>query len=368
MTNKKNFFFVLFGLLLCFSGFIKAQGATNNNEQNFYSDWRLSILANLDFGLNFATVEKDDNSTWFQQPGTIFAAASGIGLRYREQLHMNLGLGGMLDNYNFFSNNASYNVTHVYMQLRGNINYMFPFKSDRTKALVVGTDFGRALNGYTQRLSVENFHVVRAQTFGPSSNFLAPEIGFGRTWSYGQMSLVLTYHNLFRDNPNFMVTIEENSGAKFIGRSRGNYLGFKLRANFDVKGHKPPVQHYEEPADPNEAQEMLARETRQRSVYESKQTVARLLVWDDGVIDGDTLSISVNGRFVLANHGLTKRKKRVKVVLNPGDNEVVFHAHNEGEIPPNTAAMKIKTGLFARHRMVISTNMRRNESIIIRHP
>lgn len=354
--------------VLCFSFGVKAQESTSSNEQHFYSDWRLSVLANMDFGLNFASVEKDDNSTWFQQPGTVLTIFSGMGLRHKEKFHFNLGLGGMMDTYNFFSTNASYNITHIYLQLRGNVNYMFPFKSDRTKAIVVGTDFGRALNGYNQRLSVENFHVIRSQTFGPSSNFIAPEIGFGRTWSYGQMSLVLTYHNLFRSNPNFMITIEENNGARFVGRSGGNYLGFKLRANFDIKGHKPPVQHYEEPADPNEAEEMLARETRQRSVYESKQTVARLLVWDDGVIDGDTISISVNGRFVLANHGLRKRKKRVKIVLNQGDNEIVFHAHNEGEIPPNTAAMKIKTGLFTRHRIVISTTMRRNESIIIRHP
>lgn len=368
MVKPTIFFFILLCTPLGFSDFIWAQGAASTHNQNFHSDWRLSVLANMDFGLNFASVEKDENSTWFQQPGTVFAINPGMGLRYKEQLHLNLGIGGMLDTYNFYSNYATYNITHIYMQLRGNVNYMFPFKSDRTKAIVLGTDFGRALMGYSQRYSAENFHIVRSETFGPSSYFIAPEIGFGRTWSYGQMSLVLTYHNLFRDNPNFTVFIEENNGARFIGRSGGNYLGFKLRANFDVKGHKAPIQEYQKPADANEAQEMLTRETRQRSVYESKQTVARLLVWDDGIIDGDTISISLNGQFILANHGLTKRKKRIKIVLSQGDNEIVFHADNEGSIPPNTAAMKIKTGLFTRHRIVISTNLRRNESIIIRHP
>ena len=243
---------------------------------------------------------------------------------------------------------------------------MFPFKSDHTKAIVVGTDFGRSLFNQSYLFRAEQNHVSRSYSYGPFSNFLAPEIGFGRTWSYGQMSLVLTYHNIFRDTPSVMINIEENSGAQFTARSVGHYLGFKLRANFDVKGHKAPVQRFEE-LPKTQSKEMLARETRQRSVYHAPKKTIRLLVWDDGQMDGDTISVSINGRFVLAGHGLSKRKKRVKIVLESGENEIVFHAHNEGELPPNTAAMVIKTGLFAKHKIVLSTSMRFNESIVVQH-
>jgi hypothetical protein len=355
------------GLILLFSWQTCFTQNTNSKPTNdSYSDWRLSVLANLDFGLNFARVEKDQNSAWFQRPGTLLGINPGMGLRYKEKLHFNLGIGVILDNYHLYSNYASYSVSHIYFQARGNINYMFPFKSDKTKAIVLGSDFGRSFFGSSYLFRAEQNHVSRSYSYGPFSNFIAPEIGFGRTWSYGQMSLVLTYHNIFRDSPTFMVRIEENNGASFIGRSGGNYLGFKLRANFDVKGHKAPVQRYEALPQP-QAEEMLARETRQRAVYESPRKVIRILVWDDGQIDGDTISISVNGQFVLAEHGLTKRKKRVKVVLESGDNELVFHAHNEGDIPPNTAAMSIKSGLFTKYKIVLSTSMRRNESLVVRY-
>jgi hypothetical protein len=362
---KSNFKFVYLLLLLSFTT-VYAQNKNLKPANTYPSDWRLSVLANLDFGLNFARVEKDQNSAWFQRPGTVVGFNPGMGLRYKEKFHVNLGLGIMLDNYNFFSNYASYSISHIYFQARGNINYMFPFKSDKTKAIVVGSDFGRSFFNETYLFRAEQFHVSRTFAYGPSSFFISPEVGFGRTWSYGQMSLVLTYHNIFRDAPTFQVSIEENNGATLSARSIGNYLGFKLRANFDVKGHKAPLQRYEELPQP-QAGEMLARETRQRSVYESPKKVVRLLVWDDGQIDGDTISISVNGRFVLAEHGLTKRKKRVKVVLEAGDNELVFHAHNEGDIPPNTAAIAVKTGLLAKQKIILSTSMKRNESIVIRH-
>lgn len=362
---KSNLKYVYLLLLLSFTT-VCAQNKTLNPSNTYSSDWRLSVLANLDFGLNFARVEKDQNSAWFQRPGTLIGFNPGMGLRYKEKFHFNLGLGIMLDNYNFFSNYASYSISHIYFQARGNINYMFPFKSDKTKAIVVGSDFGRSFFAPTYLFRAEQFHVSRSYAYGPASFFISPEVGFGRTWSYGQMSLVLTYHNIFRDSPTFMVSIEENNGATLTARSIGNYLGFKLRANFDVKGHKAPIQRYQNFPKP-QTEEMLARETRQRSVYESPKKVVRLLVWDDGQIDGDTISISMNGRLVLAEHGLTKRKKRVKIVLDSGENEIVFHAHNEGTIPPNTAAMAIKTGLFTKHRIVLSTTMRRNESVVIRH-
>ena len=357
---------IIFAGLSLFSLSLYGQTAQSNPKDFAYSDWRLSILANLDFGLNFAQVEKDENSAWFQRPGTVLGVNPGVGIRYKEKLHFNLGFGVLLDNYHFFSNYASYSISHFYVQARGNINYMFPLKSDKTKAIVIGTDFGRSFFNQSYLFRAEQNHVSRSYSYGPFSNFIAPEIGFGRTWSYGQMSILLTYHNIFRDAPSVMINIEENNGAQFTARSVGNYLGFKLRLNLDVKGHKAPKQHFEELPQP-QADDMLARETRQRSVYESPKKVVRILVWDDGQIDGDTISVSINGRFVLADHGLSKRKKRVKIVLDSGENEIVFHAHNEGELPPNTAAMVIKTGLFAKHKIVLSTSMRLNESIVIKH-
>jgi hypothetical protein len=334
---------------------------------SYSNNWRMSLLANLDFGLNLAQVEKDANSLWFQRPGTAFGLHSGIGFRFREKLNLNLGLGLLFDTYDFFSTYAQYDITHYYLQARGNLNYMFPIKKDPAKCVVIGCDFGRSFIKDNYRFRAEEFHISRSYTYAPSSYFVAPEIGFGRTWNYGQMSLVLTYYNLIRNNPSFSINIEENNGARFTAISRGNYIGFKLRANFDFKGHKAPKQRYEKLANPEEGKEMLARQTIKRSVYQSEKALVKLFIWDDGSVDNDSISISVNGRFILADYSLTKRKKRVKIVLQKGENEIIIHAHNEGSIPPNTARVIIKSGLFSKHRLDFSTTRDKNAALIIKY-
>lgn len=329
------------------------------------SQWRFGVPVNFEVGLNFASVERDNHSNWYQSPGTAIGLSSGFGARYRERLTINLMGGGVLDTYNFFSNYAVYDVSHAFAQVRMNVNYMFPLRRDRTKNIVAGADIGRSFIGRNVRNREEALYSVRVDGFGPSTNFIAPEIGFARTWAGGQLSLALTYNYQFRDNRALRVAITEGNGANFIASAKGDYLALRLRANFDVKGHKPVKQEYVRGPAPEVAWDILNRDTRERRRFASERRVVYLKFWDDGEIDGDTISVSISGRFILTEHGLTRRKKRVKVVLDPGDNVITVHAHNEGSVPPNTAAFSLRTGWFKKETMVFSTNMRRNESIVV---
>lgn len=339
--------------------------ATICGSASAQSDWRFGVPVNFEVGLNFATVERDDHSDWFQSPGTAIGLSSGFAARYRERLTFNVMGGGVLDTYNFFSSYAAYDVSHVFAQARVNVNYMFPLRRDRTKNIVVGTDIGRSFIGRSEKDRNEPFYSVRSDAYGPSVNFIAPEIGFARTWENGQLSLMLTYNYQFRDDRTVRVAITEDNGASFVASAKGDYLALRLRANFDLKGHKPLKQEFVRGPAHAEAKDILTRDTRERREFASKRRVIYLRFWDDGEIDGDTISVSISGRFILTEHGLTRRKKRVKVVLDPGENVIVVHAHNEGTVPPNTAAFSMKTGWFKKETMVFSTNMRRNESITV---
>lgn len=329
------------------------------------SDWRFGVPVHLDVGINFASVERDDRSNWVQNPGTVVGLASGFGVRYRERLALNLTGSLLLDNYSFSSSYADYDVSHFYTQARVNANYMFPLRRDRTKAVVVGADMGRSFIGRGSRTHGEALFNVRTDSYGPSVNFIAPEIGFARTWANGQFSLMLTYHYQFRETRTLRVAVTEDNGASFVADSKGDYLALRLRANFDVKGHKPTVQEYTRGPAHAVAEDLLTRDTRERRRFASNRRVVYLKFWDDGEIDGDTISVSFNGRFILTEYGLSRRKKRVKVVLDPGENVIVVHAHNEGSVPPNTAAFSLRTGWFKKETMVFSTNMRRNDAILV---
>lgn len=81
-------------------------------------------------------------------------------------------------------------------------------------------------------------------------------------------------------------------------------------------------------------------------------------VWDSGTIDGDIITLSVNGVKVLTNYTLTANKRSIDVTLdNFGYNHVLLFAHNEGSLPPNTAAISIVNANGVEKNLVLSANL-----------
>ncbi|MBI1221862.1 MAG: hypothetical protein GC180_04585 [Bacteroidetes bacterium] len=76
--------------------------------------------------------------------------------------------------------------------------------------------------------------------------------------------------------------------------------------------------------------------------YSSSTQNVDLLVWDCGVEDNDTISLYLNGSWVLQNFRLSKAPYAVPVQLIPGENIVLLYAKNLGDIPDNTAALAVK--------------------------
>ena len=67
-----------------------------------------------------------------------------------------------------------------------------------------------------------------------------------------------------------------------------------------------------------------------------------LRVYDNGVVDGDIASVIYNDRVVVDKLSLTAHALEIKIPVNKsGINTLVFHAHNLGEFPPNTAKLEI---------------------------
>lgn len=83
-------------------------------------------------------------------------------------------------------------------------------------------------------------------------------------------------------------------------------------------------------------------------------------VWDSGAIDGDIISLNVNGNWVLQQYTLTGTKKPISVTLNKsGYSYVALFAHNEGSSPPNTAALSLNDGT-SEQTLVLSANLTTN--------
>lgn len=79
-----------------------------------------------------------------------------------------------------------------------------------------------------------------------------------------------------------------------------------------------------------------------QACMELKQMKVNLVLWDCGIEDNDTVSINLNGEWILHNFRLTNAKQEIEVTLNPGENQLTLLANNLGDIPDNTAAIAIK--------------------------
>jgi hypothetical protein len=96
----------------------------------------------------------------------------------------------------------------------------------------------------------------------------------------------------------------------------------------------------------------------QGTLYVNNKNVT-FYVWDSGSIDGDIISLIVNGKELVSYYTLTGSKKAVYATLNKGYNYVLLYAHNEGNVSPNTAALSIDDG-SGEQQIILSANLSTN--------
>lgn len=90
----------------------------------------------------------------------------------------------------------------------------------------------------------------------------------------------------------------------------------------------------------------------------------RLRFFDNATIDGDSISVTVNGKTVLSHEKLSTKPitTMVRVSLETPVVEVVMIAENEGSIPPNTALLEIMAG-EVYHRLFMSSTKEKSARV-----
>lgn len=87
----------------------------------------------------------------------------------------------------------------------------------------------------------------------------------------------------------------------------------------------------------------------------------RLDFYDNGQIDGDTISVYVNNMPVVSNQRLTAKPitVNVKIDLKRTQQEVIMVGENLGTIPPNTALMIVNAG-EKRYQLYLTSDEKKN--------
>jgi hypothetical protein len=105
----------------------------------------------------------------------------------------------------------------------------------------------------------------------------------------------------------------------------------------------------------------------EQAVYFESDSLV-LTLYDNGEVDGDTVSVLMNGKIIFAKQGLTTKanSKTIYIDKNMSDSlSMVMYAENLGSIPPNTGLLIIMDG-EKRYEVRFSADLQTNAAILLR--
>jgi len=108
--------------------------------------------------------------------------------------------------------------------------------------------------------------------------------------------------------------------------------------------------------------------TRENALVREIETEAgeiKIDIYDNGEIDGDSVSIYHNNTLIRSHMGLSAKPISFTIGVNPSQphHEITLVAENLGSIPPNTALMIITTP-GNRYELFISSSEQKNARVV----
>ena len=116
------------------------------------------------------------------------------------------------------------------------------------------------------------------------------------------------------------------------------------------------------------AAEIASRRTEVIRTIDFKSDSLTLILYDNGVVDGDTVSVVLNDEVIIPKLGLTEQayRKVIKIPPGLGDSlQLVIYAENLGSIPPNSGLLIIEDG-SDRYEVGFKGDMKNSSAVTLR--
>jgi hypothetical protein len=110
--------------------------------------------------------------------------------------------------------------------------------------------------------------------------------------------------------------------------------------------------------------EMTGRVVEVHKIIKVRSPHITLKIWDHESIDGDELSLNLNGNWILQDYVLQKQQKIIKHDLIQGVNYLLLYAKNEGRYKPCTSAILIEDG-FSSQLVILNSSFEISQAIQI---
>lgn len=157
--------------------------------------------------------------------------------------------------------------------------------------------------------------------------------------------------------------------ALYMTRRRWDYFGKNLMGAEVPKEYK--INPNPTAATPVKKDSVSIVSTRKNTVFSRipvSVTNITLDIFDNGTVDGDTISVFYNNKLLVSNRGLNEKPIAVNLMLDEkaAQHEIVLFAHNLGSIPPNTATVIVKAG-DKRYELRSSASLTENAVLVLEY-
>lgn len=134
----------------------------------------------------------------------------------------------------------------------------------------------------------------------------------------------------------------------------------------DLRVRPAPVVTQRAPVFPAPPRVLTTRANPLIKQIETEAGEIRLDLYDNGEIDGDTVSIYHNNSLLVARTRLSQKPISLRIAVDAAHphHEFIMVAHNLGSIPPNTSVMIITTGT-KRYEIFISSTEQKNAKVVL---
>lgn len=200
------------------------------------------------------------------------------------------------------------------------------------------------------------------------------------TWSLDRNSFNFKENEIIRkEEPKWKWCIKSGSlsfreeANKYVmeGKWEGYIEGYTMEtgacASGDLYLEKPIIRSQEEfqKTDMSMYEVEQNRDVKVARMLEVHSPNLKIKVWDNGIVDGDVLSLFLNGEMLFDNHRVTKTKRGINVELKEDTNLLILHAEDLGDIKPNTVAVSIHDGV-KEQILILSSNLRESGAVMIK--
>jgi hypothetical protein len=319
-------------------------------------DIETRLYAGLGINLRSATLDSSSGparSAVFPWPG--ISTELGASFTYRDRLMLSVNGTWTANGHVLRLDTMLQSLYHSHRNAELRVAWHTLPQRDVTRQWSFGVGLGWSFQRADERTTeIDGFHSV---TVAPRTSrpYLAPELGRFTARGKDRYEISLRWVEHLDPAPAW-TSVSSFNGTRAAWHGSDDHLALMMRYHMGFKKHVDPTPGTARPVMPNTLDTV--------PLMSCKRQRITLKLWDDAEMDGDTVSVLLNGEPALLAHCLQHKPVKLRLDLDHGHNQVQVLAHNEGRIPPNTARGILRRGK-GREQLLLKTTRTHGELLVI---